>query len=118
MDQIGVMKAIGANSFQILSVYMLYVLTFGILALLIAVPLGMLGGWFLNVYLLNSFNADPGAFAISWPAIIAQVIIAIFAPLLVALVPITKGARITVREAVSTYGLNSKTSLLDRLISH
>ncbi len=116
-DQIGVMKAIGANSFQILSAYLLYVLAFGILALLFAVPLGMLGGWFLNVYLLNSFNADAGAFAFSWTAIIAQVIIAIFAPLLVALVPITKGARITVREAVSTYGLNIKPSLLDRLIS-
>ena len=117
VDQIGVMKAIGAGSWQILSVYLLYVLCFGILALLLALPLAAIGGWLLNSFLLNSFNADPGSFTISWPAILAEVIIAIFAPLLVALVPITKGARITVREAVSTYGLSTKPSLLDRLIS-
>ncbi|MDX1416548.1 MAG: ABC transporter permease [Candidatus Promineifilaceae bacterium] len=117
IDQIGVMKAIGASSLQILSIYLLYVLCFGILALLIAVPLGALGGWLLNTYLMNSFNAEPGAFTVSWPAIAAQIIISIVTPILVAIVPLTKGARITVREAISSYGLDGQTSLLDRLIS-
>lgn len=117
VDQIGVMKAIGASSWQILSIYLLYVLTFGVLALLFAVPLGALGGWGLNVFLLNSFNAEPGAFAVSWEALGAQVVIALLAPLLVALVPVFSGARISVREAISTYGLSSKPGLLDRLIT-
>lgn len=116
-DQIGVMKAIGASSWQILAIFLLYVFCFGLLSLLIAIPLGALGGWALNIFLLNSFNAEPGAFAISWPAIIAQLILAIAAPLLVALVPVTAGARITVREAVSSYGLSTHTTLLDRLIA-
>jgi putative ABC transport system permease protein len=117
VEQIGVMKAIGASGWQILTIYLLYVLAFGLLALLIAVPLGALGGWALNVFLMGTFNADPGPFKISSPAIWAQVIIALLAPLLVALVPIVSGARTTVREAMSTYGLSTKPSLLDRLIS-
>ena len=37
--QIGVMKAIGATAFQLIGMYMILVLAFGLLALLIAVPL-------------------------------------------------------------------------------
>lgn len=117
VDQIGVMKAIGANAWQVLTIYLLYVLTFGIMALLIAVPLGMLGGWVLVVFLMNSFNANPGTFQISSSAIWVQVAIALLTPLLVALVPLISGSRITVREAISTYGLNLKPTLLDRLIA-
>ncbi len=117
IDQIGVMKAIGANSRQIMAIFLLYVASFGFIALILAVPLGTLSGWLLNVYLLNSFNAEPGSFTISWTAIIAQVIIALITPLLVAMVPIIKGSRITVREAISTYGLSSKTTRLERLLS-
>ena len=87
------------------------------MALLIAVPLGALGGWMLNDYLLGSFNAETGPFTISWPAVWVQVFISIGTPLLVALVPIFSGARITVREAVSTNGLRSSTSMLDRSLA-
>ena len=116
-DQIGVMKAIGASSWQILAIFLLYVFCFGLLSLIIAVPLGALGGWGLNVFLLNSFNAEPGPFTISWVAVGAQLILAIVAPMLVALIPVIAGARITVREAVSSYGLSTHTTLLDRLIA-
>ena len=117
IDQIGVMKAIGASAWQILLIYFLYVLSFGVMALLIAVPLGALGGWALVVFLMDTFNADAGAFTISPPAIWAQVAIALLTPLLVALVPLIIGSRITVREAISTYGLTIKPSLLDRTIA-
>ncbi len=114
VDQIGVMKAIGANSGQILWIYLLFIFAFGIMALLIAVPLGTLGGWALGNFLLSSFNAEPEPFTISWPAVWAQTFISLATPLLVAFVPILSGARITVREAISTYGLRSSTSMLDR----
>ena len=117
VDQIGVMKAIGANSRQVLVVYLTYVLAFGLLALALALPLGMLAGWYLNVFLMNAFNAEAAPFAVSPPAIVAQVIIALIAPLLVALVPILSGARITVREAISTYGLSSSPAWLDRQLA-
>ncbi len=117
IDQIGVMKAIGANAWQILTIYLFYVLAFGIMALLIAVPLSAVGGWALVVFLMDTFNADAGAFTISSTAVWVQVAIALLTPLLVALVPVISGSRVTVREAISTYGLNLKPSLLDRLIA-
>lgn len=117
IDQIGVMKAIGANSGQILWVYLIYVLAFGIMALLIAVPLGALSGWMLSNFLLSSFNAEPEPFAISMPAVWVQTFICLGTPLLVALVPILSGSRVSVREAISTYGLPSSTSTLDRMIA-
>ncbi|MFN2180575.1 MAG: ABC transporter permease [Candidatus Promineifilaceae bacterium] len=114
VDQIGVMKAIGASSSQILWIYLAYIFAFGSLALVIAVPLGTVGGWTLSNFLLGSFNAQPEPISISWPAIWAQTFISLLAPLLVALVPILSGSRITVREAISTYGLSTSTSMLDR----
>jgi putative ABC transport system permease protein len=117
VDQIGVMKAIGANSGQILWIYLIYIFAFGILAMLIAVPLGTLGGWTLSNFLLDFFDVEPEPISISWPAVWVQTFISLGTPLLVAFVPILAGARITVREAMSTYGLRSSTSLLDRGIA-
>jgi putative ABC transport system permease protein len=117
VDQIGIMKAIGASTGQILRLYLTTVFVYGFMALLIAIPLGAIAGWGLNVFLLNTFNAEPGAFAISPLAVGAQVAIALLAPLLASLIPIFTGARITVREAISSYGLSAKASLLDRLLA-
>ena len=117
VDQIGVMKAIGAHSRQVLAIYLLYVLAFGLMALILALPLGALAGWNLNVFLMNTFNAEPGAFSVSTTAIAAQVAIALVAPLLVAIVPVMSGARVTVREAINTYGLGTSASWLDRTLA-
>jgi putative ABC transport system permease protein len=116
-DQIGIMKAIGANTWQIIVVYLSNVFAYGLLALIIAVPLGVLAGWQMNVFLMAAFNAEPGPFSIEPTAIWAQVAISLLTPLLVSLVPVLSGARVTVREAVSTYGLRATTSLLDRLLA-
>ncbi len=115
-DQIGIMKAVGAKWWQILLVYLANVLAYGLLALIIAVPLGVAAGWYLNVFLMQAFNAEPGPFMISGPAIRAQLVIALLTPLLVSMVPVLSGARITVREAVSTYGLSTDTGRLERIL--
>ncbi len=117
VNQIGIMKAIGANTGRILLIYLANVLAYGLLALLIAVPMGALGSYGLNLFLLNAFNATPGPFEISQTAVIAQVAIALLAPLLASLIPIFSGARVTVREAISSYGLNVKASWLDRVLA-
>jgi len=116
VDQIGIMKAIGARTGHILRLYLTTVMAYGLLALAFALPLSSIAGWGLNVFMLNTFNAEPGPFTISPVAVLAQVLIAFFAPLLASLIPISKGARITVREAIHTYGLSAKISLLDRVL--
>jgi putative ABC transport system permease protein len=105
VSQIGVMKAIGASTSQILFVYFSSVFIYGFLALIIAIPLGALGAQQLSIFLLNFMNVDPGPFMLTPTAVMAQVAIALLAPLLASLVPVIAGARITVREAISTYGL-------------
>ena len=48
---------------------------------------------------------EPGPLAISTRAVAVQTAVALLSPLLVAIIPIYGGASITVREAISTYGL-------------
>jgi len=117
INQIGIMKAIGASTAQILRVYLITVFVYGFLALIVAVPLGALGAYGINAFMLNFFNINPGPFTISPRAILVQVAIALLAPLLASLIPILIGARITVREAISTYGLGGAVGLLDRLVA-
>ena len=58
MRQIGIMKAIGANTRQIVAMYLATVLVYGMLALLLAVPLGMLGAYGFTKYLAELINFD------------------------------------------------------------
>jgi putative ABC transport system permease protein len=117
VDQIGIMKAVGAKTSQILRFFLTMIFVYGLLALALAVPAGMLGAWGITSWLVGSFNADPGGFSFSPLAIAVQVAISLLTPLIVALIPIFAGSRITVREAINTYGLNAKPGLLDRLLT-
>jgi putative ABC transport system permease protein len=117
VEQIGIMKAIGAKTSQILSIYLLNVLAYSLLALLIALPLGIAGGWQLNIFLMKGFNAEPGPFTIVPQAILAQVLIALLAPLVASIFPILSGAFVTVREAISTYGLKSGSGWLEQRLA-
>lgn len=117
VDQIGIMKAIGARTRQILRVYLSMVLIYGLLALLIAIPLGAIGAHGMKLFMLNTFNAQPGPFTIDPTALVAQAAIALLAPLLVSLVPIFSGATITVREAISTYGLSTRAGRVSRWLA-
>jgi putative ABC transport system permease protein len=119
INQIGILKAIGAGTGQVLAIYLINVFIYGFLALVIALPLGAIGARALGTYLLNAFNAN-GSFAfslISPPSILVQVTIALLSPLLACVFPIFTGVRITVREAISTYGLGTRVGLLDRLLA-
>lgn len=117
VNQIGIMKAIGATIRQILTTYFSAVLVYALLALLIAAPLGALGAHGLRLALIGRLKMIPGPFEISTTALMVQTAIALFSPLLVAFIPILAGARITVREAITTYGIGGASGLLDRLLA-
>ncbi len=116
VNQIGIMKAIGAGFGRILLIYLSIVLFYAVLALLVAVPLGALGAHGLRGLIVNRQGMIPGPFAISLTAVAAQAGVALLSPLLVAIIPVYLGGRITVREAISTYGLGSASNWLDRLL--
>jgi len=116
VSQIGMMKAIGARIQQILLIYFILVLVYAVLALLISVPLGALAAHGLRTIMVKRVGMIPGSFALSQNAVIAQIALALLSPLLVSLAPILGGARVTVREAISTYGVGRVSGWLDRLL--
>jgi len=117
--QVGIMKAVGARSRQIMGLYLGMVLIFGLLALVIAVPLGMLGTRAFTNYLATFLNFDIASFSTPPQVLALQVAVGLVVPLLAALYPVVSGVRITVREAISTYGLGKGrfgTGVVDRLL--
>ena len=118
VDQIGVIKALGGTSRDVAKVYLAGVLIFGLLALLVALPAGMLMAYLTTKQLLTLFNIDYNVFRFSPQAVVWQVLAAILAPLLAALWPVSRGAAISVREALATYGLGGDFgfSRLDRAV--
>lgn len=104
-NQIGILKAIGGSSGTILKVYLATVLAYGLLALLVALPLGMFLAWLISRWFLNLFNISYDTFQFSDTAVILQILAALAVPVVAALVPILGGARTTVREAIASYGI-------------
>jgi putative ABC transport system permease protein len=117
--QIGMMKAIGGQHRQIAAIYLVLVLAYGLLAALFAIPLAALAASaFVGFFggMLNITVQGP------WfpPTVLAiQLALGLLVPLLAALVPVLRGTRISVREAITSYGLTDNQShggLIDRVI--
>jgi putative ABC transport system permease protein len=117
--QIGVMKAVGATLLRIVRVYLAMTLIYGALALLLAVPVGVVGAHLVAIWLLGMFNVTLGAFQFDPLAVLIQSGIALAVPPAAAFFPVLNAARITVRQAVDDHGLDGTfgQSDLDRLVS-
>ena len=105
VKQIGIMKAIGGETRQIMGMYVVLILTFGVAALVVSVPLGAYAAKSVLTSMSSWLNFDTGSFTIFSQTVIQQSIVAFIVPLLAALVPMLNTVRITVREALSDYGL-------------
>ena len=117
-NQIGILKAIGAKMPVIVGIYLISALVYGALALLLALPLGAVVANSITRVFLNLFNIDFPGFHLSSQAVTFQVISAIGAPLLAGLPPVLKGAAITVRQAIASYGIGNDfhSGGIDRLV--
>ena len=118
MRQIGVMKLVGARSFQISVMYIALIIAYGLIALIIAVPLGVLAGYGLAIFMGNFMSVEIQDFRVIPMAVIIQVFLAMAIPLAAGYFPINKGSKTTVRRAISEDGpgfTGVSTGLLDRL---
>lgn len=115
--QIGVLKAIGASRGQIIFIYFTITFIYGLMALVLSVILGALAAHGLRSFMTGMLGIDTGGFAIAPRALIWQIAVSLLAPLLVALGPILQGAGITVREAISNYGLSGGGGWLDTTLT-
>ena len=117
VTQIGVMKAIGASSRQVLASYLLLILSYGFLAAVISIPIGAVAALGLQNLFVQFLNLESYVIRVDATAVTAQILISLLAPLLAALVPLRAGMNITVREAISTYGLTGSAGLIDRMVT-
>lgn len=119
LRQIGVMKLVGARSFQILGMYLVLILAFGVIASLIAVPLGGIAGYGLAKFIADMGNINLQGFRFVTTAILIQVSIALIVPLLAGFLPVNSGSKTKVRRAISGGHAGSQEasiSWFDRLI--
>lgn len=116
--QIGIMKAIGARRDQILRMYLALVSVYGVLSLVVAAPLGALAASMVTGFMAQVFNFDSGGLELPAKVILLEAAAAIAVPLAAAIWPIWRGTGVTVREAVSDYGISNVTgkSRFDRLL--
>jgi len=118
--QIGVMKAIGGTRWQIARIYFGQALFLGLAAVVVSIPLGVIGSRALCDYLAVFLNFDINSYAVPVWVYLLVAIVGIAAPLIAAAYPVWKGTGVPVRIALSDFGLSRTTfgaSAFDRLVA-
>lgn len=102
--QIGVMKTIGAQPHQLITMYLSLALCSGLAATVIALPFSVTAARALAEFALTSVNFTVTDFSVPWQIYALQIAVGLFLPLLAALYPVLAGTRLTVREALTASG--------------
>jgi len=102
--EIGVMKTLGARTAQIAALYVALVAGLGAVALLLAMPLGVLGARVLARAVSGMLNFDLTSISIPAWVFAVQAAAGVIVPLLVAAIPIGRASRIPAREAIDRQG--------------
>jgi putative ABC transport system permease protein len=105
--QIGIMKATGADTWQLLGMYITLVILFGMGGLLLAIPLANRAAETIGDGMAAYLNFFPAHYRGYTSTILQQAIVAIGVPILAGLWPLYSSVRISVREALSDYGIGT-----------
>src|SRR5215211_5177829 len=118
--QIGVMKAVGGTRRQIASIYFGQALFLGIAAVIVSIPLGIVGSRALCRYMAMFLNFDINSFAVPVWVYLLVAVVGLAAPLIAAAYPVWSGTAAPVRVALSDFGLSQTTfgaSRFDRALT-
>ncbi len=104
--QIGVMKAIGAKTGQVMAIYLGGVFVLGVIATAIALPASVLAGQTVAGFIAGMLNFD--IFSNAIPVWVFALIVGagLLLPVLAAAYPVFRGSRITVHQAINDYGIS------------
>jgi putative ABC transport system permease protein len=107
VKQVGIMKAVGGRAGQVMGMYLTLVGVYGVLAVVVGVPLALWGGHWFTSYaagLLNFRVTDynPPAYVIA-----IEVVVGLLVPLLAAILPVRRGSRTSVVSALSATGVSA-----------
>jgi putative ABC transport system permease protein len=103
--QIGVMKAIGARSAQIMQIYVGLITAIGILAVAVGLPFGIVAGRVLAENTARMLNLELASRSVPAWLYGSQVLVGVGLPLAAALLPIRLAAGRTVRETLGDFGV-------------
>ena len=104
--QIGVMKAIGAKTSQIMSIYMGEVVLLGIIALVIAIPVAIIESRPFSENTANILNFIIMDNSIPFYNFVIMICIGLFLPVFSVMYTVYKGSRVTVKDALTDYGIS------------
>jgi putative ABC transport system permease protein len=103
--QIGIMKAVGGGTLQIFGMYLILILLFGLVALLIAIPLANITAEIIGTGMAEYLNFFTLPYQPYPQTIFQQAIVALLIPFLAAVLPVYSSVRVTVRDALTNYGI-------------
>ncbi len=116
--QIGIMKAVGARTGQIIRMYLGMAGIFGVMALVIGLPLSFLGARGLATLIGELNNYQITDFSAPWWVFALQIAIGLIVPVVAALIPVISGTRVSVRAALDSRGIGSgNNGLIDRVLA-
>ena len=107
LRQIGVMKLVGARSFQVQTMYLLLILAFGLIALVIAVPLSIAASYGLVNLLADQINIILQPYRFTPWVLVVMVLGALSVPLIAGYFPVHRGSQTTVRRAINEDGMGA-----------
>ncbi|KAA3642354.1 MAG: hypothetical protein DWQ07_25305 [Chloroflexi bacterium] len=118
VQQIGIMRSIGAKRSQIIQMYVVSVVVFSVLALIVALPLGLLGAWGIASFMASYLNYDLTAVNLPISIVLLQVGLGFLIPLAAGLFPILSGTRISIYDAIYQHGISGsgRRGTLDQLL--
>lgn len=117
--QVGIMKAIGGRSAQIMRMYLAMVTAYGILAVFLGVPLGLIIGKLFIQYAAGVLNFRIESYIPPMWVILLEVAVGMVVPIAAAFVPVRAGSRISVVKALNATGISATSfghGLMDRAL--
>lgn len=103
--EIGVMKAVGARAGQIAGLYAVLVGLLGLASVVIALPTGAMAAGAFSSSVARMLNVTITSGAVPGWVFAAQAIAGIAVPLAVAVLPIRRASRVTVRQSIDDHGV-------------
>lgn len=108
--EIGVMKSLGASARQLAQMYLMSAFVLGVVATAIAIPLAALIGRAYANFTADLLNFSATGFPIPLSAFVLQLIVGLVFPVAAAAIPVVRGCRISVGEALRDVGLGMRTT--------
>lgn len=122
INQIGIMKLVGASRRQMFVMYLSLVLVFGVMAFSMAIPLATWTARYLMTNLIQDLvNLRPESLDVPLWVYGVMVAIGVFIPVLAGLFPVLQGTRVTAYAALNELGMQTGTSgagVFERLLAH